>query len=164
MEKQAIAVLFETHYMQMYRLARTLLYDEDESKDVVSEVFAQLLDARADLRAETAGAYLLASVRNRCLNRIEHRKTVEKFAQLYAEEHALAQSPAEDEQQLRDLLRYVDERLPELTRNVFRLRFLNDLKYEEIADRLGISKVTVYHHLSQSLALIHRFFQTKKTT
>jgi len=37
-KKQVIQDLFKAHYAQMYRLARTILYDEDESKDAVSEV------------------------------------------------------------------------------------------------------------------------------
>ena len=37
MTKREIQNLFKTHYTQMYRLAVTILYDEDESKDVVSE-------------------------------------------------------------------------------------------------------------------------------
>ena len=41
--KQLIHKLFKTHYAQMYHLAVSILYDEDESKDVVSEVFARLI-------------------------------------------------------------------------------------------------------------------------
>ena len=41
MTKREIENLFKTHYTRMYRLAASILYDEDESKDVVSEVFAR---------------------------------------------------------------------------------------------------------------------------
>ena len=39
MTKNDIELIFKQHYMRMYRLAASILYDEDESKDVVSEVF-----------------------------------------------------------------------------------------------------------------------------
>ncbi len=41
--RSQIESLFKTHYTQMYHLALTLLFDEAESKDVVSDVFASLI-------------------------------------------------------------------------------------------------------------------------
>ena len=41
--KKDIEQLFRQHYVKMYNLARCILSDDDESKDVVSEVFAQIL-------------------------------------------------------------------------------------------------------------------------
>ena len=43
MTQKEIETLFRQHYAAMYRLARTILYDADESKDVVSDVFVRLL-------------------------------------------------------------------------------------------------------------------------
>ena len=42
--KQFIQKLFRQHYRQMYRLATILLHDDAESKDVVHDIFAHLLD------------------------------------------------------------------------------------------------------------------------
>ena len=38
--------LFKQHYAKMLRVARTILYDEQESKDVVSDIFEGLLRGR----------------------------------------------------------------------------------------------------------------------
>ncbi len=43
MTRKDVESLFKTHYTQMYHLALTLLFDEAESKDVVSDVFASLI-------------------------------------------------------------------------------------------------------------------------
>ena len=81
---QFIQQLFSIHYRQMYRLAALLLHDEAESKDIVHDVFAQLLSAPTiELPRNMAEAYLLASVRNRCLNVIRGRKIQERVKQLY---------------------------------------------------------------------------------
>ena len=61
MTRSQIESLFKTHYAQMYHLALTLLFDEAESKDVVSDVFASLLSDRTVMRADNAKAFLLAS-------------------------------------------------------------------------------------------------------
>ena len=42
-----IEKLFRQHYSQMTKLARTMLYDDEEARDVVSEVFAALI--RSDI-------------------------------------------------------------------------------------------------------------------
>lgn len=42
-KKTDIERLFRSHYEKMYHLAKTILYDDAESRDAVSEVFARLL-------------------------------------------------------------------------------------------------------------------------
>lgn len=42
-QEKDIEQLFRRHYEKMYNLARCILSDDDESKDVVSDVFTQIL-------------------------------------------------------------------------------------------------------------------------
>lgn len=42
-QEKDIEQLFRRHYEKMYNLARCILSDDDESKDVVSDVFAKIL-------------------------------------------------------------------------------------------------------------------------
>ena len=72
MERQEIQQLFIQHYAKMLRVARTILYDEQESKDVVSDIFVNLLQGQTALMPDTAEYYLLTSVRNQCFKRIRH--------------------------------------------------------------------------------------------
>ena len=46
MTKEHIERLFRQHYPRMYQLALVLLKDEAASQDVVSDVFAEVLDVR----------------------------------------------------------------------------------------------------------------------
>ena len=39
MEKKEISTLFRQYYGRMYGMAVSILYDEQESKDVVSDIF-----------------------------------------------------------------------------------------------------------------------------
>ena len=50
---------------------------------------------------------------------------------------------------------------PPLSQQIFRLRFLREMSYEEVAQAAGVSKVTVYNHLSQSVQRIKEHFETK---
>ena len=58
---QFVQQLFRMHYRQMYKLAAMLLHDDAESKDIIHDVFAQLLSSpNIELQRNTAEAYLLA--------------------------------------------------------------------------------------------------------
>jgi len=72
MNKETIEQLFRRHYLRMYQLARVLLKDDAASKDVVSDVFADVLDGKIrlridgkvsdendSLRSDSIGSYLL---------------------------------------------------------------------------------------------------------
>ena len=85
--KETIEQLFRQHYLRMYQLARVLLKDDAASKDVVSEVFADVLDGKTQLGLDNetitsdsslpsanAGSYLLVWVRHKCLNLLSRQK------------------------------------------------------------------------------------------
>ena len=156
MDKETIAQLFRQHYAQMTRLARTLLYDDEEARDVVSEVFATLI--KADIAPKEIERYLLTSVRNRCLNLIEHKSVRTKFEQVYTLEMRLESEPTDDDDRLRRVITYAEQNLTEQTLRVFRMRHLQGMKYQEIADELGISRVMVYKHLTQAMEKIREYY------
>lgn len=74
MRKEQIEQLFRQHYPRMYQLALVLLKDEAASKDVVSDVFADVLDGDVELLPDKARSYLLVCVRNKCLTLINRQK------------------------------------------------------------------------------------------
>ena len=63
-----IESLFKQHYQAMYRLAFMMLHDKEESRDIVHDVFARLLDDDIRFDSSKAGAFSLSCVRNGCLN------------------------------------------------------------------------------------------------
>ena len=157
-DKQTFEQIFRHHYDGMFRLARRMLGDDAESKDVVSDVFASLLDRdETKLKTETLQGFLLTSVRNRCVNLLVHKQK-EQAAIVNLKDNADEDGGQERLNALRD---YIDTRLPELSQHILRLRFQQGLKYREIADALQVSEVTVYNHLSQSLKQMKEYFKEK---
>lgn len=145
--------LFRRHYREMYRLAVLLLHDEAESKDVVHDIFALLLGMpERQLRQEKAEAYLLTSVRNRCLNVLRGRKIQERVKRLYRLE--LDTDVLPDEQlyeELKMLSRGIALLVPPVCREVIELHFGQGLTFREIALRFGVSETTVYKYLRNAL-------------
>ena len=157
-DKQTFEQIFRHHYDGMFRLARRMLGDDAESKDVVSDVFASLLGKdETELKTDTLQGFLLTSVRNRCVNLLVHKQK-EQAAIVNLKDNADEESGQEKLNALRD---YIDTRLPELSQQILRLRFQQGLKYREIADALQVSEVTVYNHLSQSLKQMKEHFKAK---
>ena len=155
MTQKEIEWLFRQHYAQLTRLARSLLYDAEEARDVVSEVFATLLGA--DIAPRNVEGYLSMSVRNRCMNLLEHKSVRAKFERAYTLEMKAESQPVTDDDRLKRLMSYAEQNLTEQTLKVFRMRHLQGMKYQEIAHELGISRVMVYKHLAQAMEKIREY-------
>ena len=162
--RSQIESLFKAHYTQMYHLALTLLFDEAESKDVVSDVFASLISGKTMMRTDNAKAFLLACVRHRCMNVLQHKQVHERFARLLTEDtDALVSGNTMEEQlQMEELMRYVRENLSPTEQNVFRLRYLREMTCQEVAEALNVSRQTVHTHLKQSVEKIRKFFNSSE--
>ena len=157
-DKQTFEQIFRHHYDGMFRLARRMLGDDAESKDVVSDVFASLLGKdETELKTDTLQGFLLTSVRNRCVNLLVHKQK-EQAAIVNLKDN---EDDGIGQEKLNALRDYIETRLPELSQQILRLRFLQGLKYREIADALQVSEVTVYNHLSQSLKQMKEHFKAK---
>ena len=124
-----IEQLYSQHYKDLWQTARNLLGNDEEARDAVSDVFTDLLATdKALLPGPRAASYLQVSVRNRCLNMLEHRKVVKA----------------------------TEQKIPHS--NVMKQRFLERKKYDEIATEMGISRKSVYKHLSQGLHQLRTHF------
>jgi RNA polymerase sigma-70 factor (ECF subfamily) len=152
-DQRGLQKLFKQHYRQMYRLATILLHDDAESKDVVHDIFAQLLDDHRDLREETAQSYLLTSVRNRCMNVIRSRQIQERVEHLYLLDLDTTIMPTELlEEELKALRIGIDLLEPPVCRDIILQHFRDGITFKEIACRLGVSETTIYKHLRRALS------------
>ena len=150
--------MFRQHYEKMYNLARSILSDDDESKDVVSEVFTTILANNAVLMPESEEGFLMRSVRNRCLNLIAHKGVKERVTKLLIDDADVILSDKTDGR-LEQLMLLIEDLEPPIRKQIFRLHYLKDMSYQEVADKVGVSKVTVFNHLSQAMDWIKEQFK-----
>ena len=152
-DKKNLETLFKQHYRQMYRLATILLHDDAESKDVVHDIFAQLLNDSRYLREETAETYLLTCVRNRCLNVIRSRQIQERVQHLYLLDLETTVLPTDRlNEELKALYKGIELLEPPVCRDIVMLHFRDGITFKNIAIRLGVSETTVYKHLRRALS------------
>ena len=152
-DQMRLEKLFKQYYRQMYRLAAILLHDDAESKDVVHDIFAHLLDDHISLQEETAGSYLLTSVRNRCLNVIRSRQRHERIERLYLLELDTTVIPTERlEEELKALYKGIELLKPPVCRDIIIQHFRDGVTFKEIACHMGVSETTVYKYLRSALS------------
>ena len=144
------------HYARMQRVARTLLYDVQESEDVCQDIFESLLRGETVLVPGTEERYLMTSVRNRCLKRLRHESVLQDYRQLTTDN-----SQESEDDRMSDIVEFVTSRLPEREQRIFNLRFTEGCSYEEIAAAEGISKVAVWKRLSHAIAEVKKHFNPK---
>jgi RNA polymerase sigma-70 factor (ECF subfamily) len=172
MEREAVKQLFMQHYAKMQRVARTLLYDEQECEDICSDIFESLLRGQTVLVPGTEERYLMTSVRNRCLKRLRHESVVKdnRLPRLTARLGAKASengqlttdnSQETEDERMQDIVEFVVGHLSEREQRIFSLRFTEGYSYEEIALAEGISKVAVWKRLSHIITEIKKRFNPK---
>lgn len=156
----AFEQLFRVHYAPLCAFARQYVKDGDKAEDLVQDLFFRLWQDRAKLNVTgSAKAYLFAAVRNRCLNALEVMART-RLLKDHEEPPTVEEGPSEDERAYR--LARVDaavEALPEERRRIFRMSRYDGLKYQEIADRLGISVKTVENQLGRALKTLREDLQ-----
>jgi len=154
-DKSILEGLFRQHYGKMINLARTLLHDDAEAQDVVQDVFARLLENDYQMTGNKTEAYLMSAVRNRCMNHIRNMRLRERFKHLHPLDEADVSHPIDEMMaELEQINAIVDAHIQEPQRTIFRLRFDEELTFQEIASRLDISVGTVYKYLRQCISRI----------
>ncbi|WP_090608162.1 RNA polymerase sigma-70 factor [Parapedobacter koreensis] len=151
--ERAFEEAFKTNFKALHAYAYTMLQDENVAEEIVQTVFLKLWENRERLAIHTSlRAYLYKSVYHDTLNHLKHKKVQRKYiaeAMMAHKQEQAAEVAADKElqRQLQEALR----QLPEKCRTVFQLSRFEELKYQEIADRLGISLKTVEAHMAKAL-------------
>jgi RNA polymerase sigma-70 factor, ECF subfamily len=149
--------LFKTHFKGLHSYACTILRDEVVAEEMVQNVFFKLWEKRKQVKInESYNAYLYKSVYYECLNYMKHTK-VRTTYQADAKYLGSEMENGGDRTSLKDLEAKLDvalKELPEQCRTIFQMSRFEELKYREIADRLGISVKTVENQMGKALKIL----------
>jgi RNA polymerase sigma-70 factor (ECF subfamily) len=142
--------IFLSYYKPLCDYAMHFLDSFEESEDVVQEVFTGFWErSRRGAFSGSLRAYLFSAVRNNSIRRAKEQ--TRWGAERIDEVEDLIAYTGEHLEREREELDRAMERLPEQCRNVFTLIVLEDMKYKEVAERLGISVNTVKTHFARAL-------------
>jgi len=161
--ERAYRYLFDRHYVLLCKIAAEYVKDDFIAETIVGNVIVSIWEKRDSFEITTSlRAYLVQAVRNRCLNYLE-LKHVRKEVRLNDGTDAAGGidylALADDsyplgtllEKELEDEIARAIDRLPEECRRVFRMSRFEQLRNQDIAEKLNISVNTVKYHLKNAL-------------
>ncbi len=145
-------LIFRQFYKFVFTTAFFILKDEEETEDIVQSFFIDLWEKKKYLHLnEDIKGYLYVSIRNRALNRIRDKETERKRQDVYQLHTDQRMDKTEG---IDDYLVNLKEALYELPvqrREAIQLVYLNEKKYQEAADVMGISINSLKTHLKIGL-------------
>jgi RNA polymerase sigma-70 factor (ECF subfamily) len=144
--EKAFEKLFRRYYGHLCLFASRIVQDDISAEEIVQDFFVKLWEKRELLSIETSvKSYLFKSIKNLCLNFIQHNKTKLRYAQSVLSETPNNKTDDDSFTEI-DLAEKIEESiqsLPTKRQEIFRLSRENGLKYREIAKKLNISIKTV---------------------
>lgn len=153
-DEQAFKALFQKYYSAMCHFALQFLHDSEMAEETVQELFVHIWEKRESLNIETSVKhYFFKSIRNQCLNLIQHQKVRKQYASSVMESSKQETDPEQYYLEV-DLIKRIEksiESLPPKRQEIFRLSREQGLSYKEIAGKLNISVKTVEAQMGLAL-------------
>lgn len=156
--KVAFDQLFLTYYQFLCNYAYQFLHEKEGAEEVVQDMFFHLWEKRESLDIKSSiKSYVFQAVRNRCLTLLKHLAVREEYKKHNKNTIEYQEQQTYDfENELATMIEVAVNELPEERQKVFRLNRYEGLKYQEIADHLGISVKTVEGQMSKALKFLRQ--------
>jgi RNA polymerase sigma-70 factor, ECF subfamily len=155
LERSDFEKLFRAEFKGLCFFAQKYVKDHDTSREIVQDSFLSLWEKRATVDAgRSVKSYLITVIHNKCHNYLrDNRKFDTNLLQIenLLELSAITDTDSMVTQELHNAIHSAIEELPEKCRNIFLLNRYDNLKYQEIADKLEISVKTVEAQMSKAL-------------
>ena len=147
--------LFRYNYRPLCMYALHYLQDVDLAEDIVQESYAALWEKLQEgVHVLNRKSYLYMMVRNRCLDHLRKKGIPTESLKPYDTYGIIDDDDAQERSQTEAKLWTAIDSLPEKCREVFILSKRDGLKYEEIAEELGLSVNTVRNQISKALKVL----------
>src|SRR5689334_22477987 len=163
-DPEAIAAITTLHNRRLFRIARSILRDDDAAEDALQAAYLKAFAALPSFRGEASlSTWMTRIVINEAnaLRRRQRRSRVGldqpgEGATILTFPQAASVDPEKGlaQQQIRILLERAIDRLPERLRTVLVARVLEDFDVEETASALGITPATVKTRLHRARAAL----------
>lgn len=162
-DEQAFEVLFERWWDKIYSTAFIFSKSAALSQDIAQEVFLQIWRKRATLAdIENPSAYLTVIARNMIFRKLS-RINLETSYKNYVSSKGVISTPQADQEVLsKELQNALEEGInlmPLQQQRAFRLSRQQGLTHEEIAQQMGISRLTVKDYIVKAIAFLRKHLQ-----
>lgn len=149
--------VFKQHFKDLHNYASSILKNSDDAEEIVQNVFYKLWEKKEKIATlQSIAAYLYRSVYNECLNFIKHSKVKDEYRNhtLHNTSNSTYVNDSASEKELEQKIHNAMNSLPEQCRTIFQLSRFEELKYREIADKLGLSVKTIENQMGKALKIM----------
>lgn len=149
----AMEFLYVKYAPQVKSFVYTILKNDADTEDLVHDIFLKIWEERRKISQVTSfRSYLYSMTRNMVYNRLKKAKVHSRFIGTTSTN----QVDQDIEKRLitRDLLQKIRKmmvKLPKQQRDIYEMNRDEDMTYNEISDKLGISPKTVQYHIGKVL-------------
>lgn len=158
---KAFERVFMQYYASLVNYSNSLVKDPDEAEDIVQQVFVNIWQKREAIDIHSSEkAFLYRSVYNASLNRLKQQAVRNSYAR--DAQFVNASQVAHTDTSSKELQQQIDkalEQLPEQCRRIFKMSRLEHMKYQQIADELGLSIKTVENQMGKALKLLRELLK-----
>lgn len=155
-DEQAFEFIYRKYYRGLCAFATNYI-SEYECEEVIQDVMMWLWEKRSSLiPGMSLRSLLFTIVRNKCLNRISYLQVRQKGNNMLYEKYSRRFEDPDlyaDSEIFALLTRAIDQ-LPQQYKDAFRMNRFQNLTYNEIAEKLGVSAKTVAYRISCSLIVL----------
>jgi RNA polymerase sigma-70 factor (ECF subfamily) len=151
---QEYRAIFKEFYRPIRNFIYYKCYDMDMAEDLAQDTFLKLWETRERIDKRTVKAYLYTIAQNNTINQLKRKSLMYKFMKKPA-----ADRDFDTPQKLAEMGEYEEKlnkviaALPEGGREVFLMNRLEDMTYNEIAERLGLSVKAIEKRMSKVLKI-----------
>ena len=147
--------LFKYNYRPLCLYALHYVQDVDLAEDIVQDSYASLWEKLQEGdHVLNLKSYLYMMVRNRCLDHLRKKGLPTESLKPYDTYGIIDDDDAQERSQTEARLWTAIDSLPEKCREVFIMSKRDGLKYEEIAEEMGLSVNTVRNQISKALKVL----------
>lgn len=160
MTKSEFEILVLSVKENLYRLAFSILKQQDEAQDAVQEVVLRLWKNRKTLdQTKNVRSFCFSAVRNYCIDQTRKQKSADDYLKRDIQLHE--EQPELEKIDLVDRIRKEVARLPEQQRIVIELKDFQGYSYPEISDMLQMPVNTVRVNVSRGRKKLFEIFKTE---
>lgn len=167
-QESAFKKVFDQHFARLYTFSFRLLKNKQQAEEVVNDAFLNVWMNRYKLNENLPVLpYLYTITRRLSLNSLRNIANSQKaIDQLWLQMKRLS-NETEEAILLSDLKEFTEKavvNLPAQQQLVFRMSRYEGLSYDEIAERLNLSRNTVKNHLISALKSLRVHFDESETS
>lgn len=134
----------------LFRMAKSILRDEVASQDVCQDTLLKLWEKRDILDSVTNyKSFSLSAVRNQCIDALRKTRETEDISQKTVIVELDPYRQIEETDTVNRIKKLIDD-LPELQRTIVRLRDVEEMEIEEIAQITGLTENAISVNLSRA--------------